>query len=375
MDSKDNNINDNNSNDCQSKHRWFITAGIIIYIILLGMCISQIHQSNKLTTRNVSIKAIPEKIYFSLQADSLTSNDTALITALYADIDSLNVKIDSAIRLIDKWNNQCENNLLRGFNDLRQETNNVIDKQNGWLSFWIAILALVGALLPLLIQMNMQQDQRQKFEGEKNNIRSAIDKTENAIKEQKKFEKTIQDSFETKHKVFKSEINENIDVQIKKLESFKDNLHEKYDKDTKEINKELEHLRRTRYYSEISKLSFTLIECSESILHIDDSERNKYCDDLLFKLREMTKLFFTTIAENTSLKNPDKINDLKIVLIQLLAAYNACKVLITQKHHLKNWDIVTTNIGEILQILYAENNIDNQKLTELLVQMEKLHVA
>ena len=142
-----------------------------------------------------------------------------------------------------------------------------------------------------------------------------------------------------------------------------------------EISKELEPLRSNRYYSEISKLSFTLIECSESILRIDDSERNKYCNDLLFKLHKMTDSFFAMIAENDNVKRSDKINDLKIVLIQLLAAYNACKVLITQKPQLKNFETVTTSIGEILQKLYADNILDNQKLAELLGQMEPIHIA
>lgn len=36
--------------------------------------------------------------------------------------------------------------------DLRQETNNVINKVNGWLGFWIALLALFGGILPMIIQ-------------------------------------------------------------------------------------------------------------------------------------------------------------------------------------------------------------------------------
>lgn len=285
-------------------------AGIIVYFILLFMCISQVRQSNKLTTREISKNAIPEKLYFSIRADSLASNDTALITALNADIDSLNFKINSAIRLINTWNKQCDNNLLHGFDDLRQETNNIIEKQNGWFSFWTAILALVGGLLPVLIQMNTQKDQRHEFEEEKKKIQEAI-----------------------------------------------------------------KPLRSNFYYSEISKLSFTLIECSESILRIDDSERNKYCNNLLIRLHKMTGSFFATITENDSAKHSDRINDLKIVLIQLLAAYNACKVVMTQKHRLMNLDKVTTSIGEIIQELYDKNNIDNQKLTELLVQMESIHIA
>lgn len=37
-------------------------------------------------------------------------------------------------------------------NDIRQETNNIINKVNGWIGFWIAILAIFGGGLPLIIQ-------------------------------------------------------------------------------------------------------------------------------------------------------------------------------------------------------------------------------
>ena len=377
MDNKDNNVN----NFLSRYGRLIIyIAGIIVYFILLCTCISQVRQSNKLTTRKVSKDAIPEKIYFSLRADSLASNDTALITALNAHIDSLNFKIDSAIRLINTWNELCDNNLLHGFDDLRQETNNVIDKQNGWLSFWIAILALVGALLPLLIQMNSQQDQRHKFEEEKKDIRSTLREIKIFKTKMQKYLKTESDSskseIEKKMKEQEEEIEKKINEQKEGLNNFKDTLKGELKGESDIIKKILVPHQSNLYYSEISKLSFALIECSESILRIDDRERNKYCNDLLIKLHKMTGLFFTTIVENDGKIPLDKkINDLKIVLIQLLAAYNACKVLMTQKHRLMNLEKVTTNISEILQKLYDDNNIDDQKLTELLVQMDSIHIA
>ena len=295
---------DNNVNNFFSRYGRLViyTAGIIAYGFLLWMCCSQMRQFGDVETRLIPKEVIPKMMYITLPSS------TDSLAKMSSEIARFNTKMDSAVKLINTWNDSCyeRDRLLNGLNDLRQETNNVIDKQNGWLSFWIAILALVGALLPLLIQMNLQQ-----------------------------------------------------------------NLKHEYNK----ISKELEYLKSNRYYSEISKLSFTLIECSESILRIDDSERNKYCNDLLFKLHKMTDSFFAMISEKDNVKCSDKINDLKIVLIQLLAAYNACKVLITQKPQLKSFETVTTSIGEILQKLYAENNIDNQKLTELLGQMESIHIA
>ena len=328
---------DNNVNNSFSRYGRLViyTAGIIAYGFLLWMCYSQMRQFGDVETRLIPKEVIPKMMYITLPSS------TDSLAKMSSEIARFNTKMDSAVKLINTWNDSCyeRDRLLNGLNDLRQETNNVIDKQNGWLSFWIAILALVGALLPLLIQMNMQQEQRHKFEEEKKNIQSVLNET-------KDFKTTMQNELKETSNSLKSE-----------------------------IKKELEPLKSNRYYSEISKLSFTLIECSESFLRIDDSERNKYCNDLLFKLHKMTDSFFAMIAENDNVKRSDKINDLKIVLIQLLAAYNACKVLITQKPHLKNFETVTTSIGEILQKLYADNIIDNQKLTELLGQMEPIHIA
>ncbi|MCH5235966.1 MAG: hypothetical protein J1E16_11795 [Muribaculaceae bacterium] len=36
--------------------------------------------------------------------------------------------------------------------DLRQESNNIINKVNGWLGFWIAVLAILGGFIPLIAQ-------------------------------------------------------------------------------------------------------------------------------------------------------------------------------------------------------------------------------
>ncbi|MDE6638143.1 MAG: hypothetical protein K2K32_07910 [Muribaculaceae bacterium] len=42
--------------------------------------------------------------------------------------------------------------------DLRQETNNLINKMNGWLSFWIGILALLGVFVPIALQFRLSRE-------------------------------------------------------------------------------------------------------------------------------------------------------------------------------------------------------------------------
>lgn len=53
-------------------------------------------------------------------------------------------------------------------NDVRQETNNNLDKLNTWLSFWIGILAVFGVLAPIVAEYRFRLDNEKRWE-EKNN--------------------------------------------------------------------------------------------------------------------------------------------------------------------------------------------------------------
>lgn len=48
--------------------------------------------------------------------------------------------------------------------DVRQETNNIINKVNGWLGFWIAVLALVGGIVPIVIQFVYMHGKNKDFD-------------------------------------------------------------------------------------------------------------------------------------------------------------------------------------------------------------------
>lgn len=48
-------------------------------------------------------------------------------------------------------------------NDMRQEINNVIEKANLWMTFWLAIIAIFGAFIPVLIQYRLYIINREKL--------------------------------------------------------------------------------------------------------------------------------------------------------------------------------------------------------------------
>lgn len=44
--------------------------------------------------------------------------------------------------------------------DLRQETNNMINKVNGWLSFWMGVIAVLGVFVPIALQFKLYRETR-----------------------------------------------------------------------------------------------------------------------------------------------------------------------------------------------------------------------
>lgn len=48
--------------------------------------------------------------------------------------------------------------------DIRQETNNYINKANGWISFWIGIIALLGVILPLMLQYKLYRVEKDRLD-------------------------------------------------------------------------------------------------------------------------------------------------------------------------------------------------------------------
>lgn len=58
--------------------------------------------------------------------------------------------------------------------DLRQETNNVINKVNGWLAFWMGIMAILGVFVPIALQFKLYRETRDREEEGKTKLEKAI---------------------------------------------------------------------------------------------------------------------------------------------------------------------------------------------------------
>lgn len=289
-----------------------IILGCSFYIILLVMCILQMIQLNDLDTRKLQTDHIHPIIHVTLDVSDSTLSDSATMA-----------KIDSSIQVLKTYNNYCDNKMLLGLNDLRQETNNVIEKQNEWFSFWLGILALVGALFPFVVQLKIQHNQEEKIQME-------IEK--------------INGSFNDKEKIVEKEINK-----------------------FKEWEKERE---KNKLISEIAKISFTLITCKENKWSKNAIDRNQSWDDLLVGLRKNTNSLFDLILASKVLDKEESISCLKMVLLQLHAVYSVYIPTFSKAYKVRQLMRLIGVIGDVFEKLSGKRFSSEEDLRKALEDMQ-----
>lgn len=76
----------------------------------------------------------------------------------------LNAKTNARIDSIKAEHSKIKEKLDNSLSDIRQETNNIINKTNGWLGFWIAMAALLGIGIPLCSQLLISRELRDDIE-------------------------------------------------------------------------------------------------------------------------------------------------------------------------------------------------------------------
>lgn len=292
---------------------WLVVLALVlvVYVILLGMCLCQMHQSASLLSRNLDTlpQPIPSKVYITMEASSVMDS-------------AMTKKMDSVIRIMKEWNEYCDANLLHGLDDLRQETNNVIDKQNGWLSFWLAILALIGGLLPFAIQMKVQKDQKQIMKMHASRWGSHF--------------RQLRDDMKMEY-----------ETQKQRIQEFAENVS----------------------YAEISKLSFTLITCYEDRWSENDIDRERFENEMFDKLGKEIGIFF----KDVDLQKVDYLS-LKMVLLQLHAVVSSKIPTCEKKHKLRKLTVLNYDIGDLISQLDNKNPMNDlkNKLEDISSRMKEL---
>lgn len=132
---------------------WLKFFSVLAYIALLVMCCVMFFRSLTFEPRMPLMSDYRVSLIVSDSDSVLSANSRK--------------ELDSLVTMINKKDKE---QYAEGINDVRQETNNIINKINGWLSFWLAILALVGGIIPYFISWRQEKDYKDKYDEEKEKI-------------------------------------------------------------------------------------------------------------------------------------------------------------------------------------------------------------
>lgn len=289
------------------KHKCFIPV-CILYALILLVC--------TLTFFGYIGHPKPEGLYRALPIDiHLSMSDTCTTLSME--------RLDSLSKMIDSFHKPHTENYENLLNDLRQESNNIINKWNGWFSFWIALLALLAGIIPLLAQMKVSAENRKLIE--------------ESIKELEEKKKALEEK--NRHIV------ETLSYELR-------DAKETFLKDIKELK---EHTVRV----ELANMVASLRICEENKLLLNDSHRN---DLLKLLLKDVNEAFerFEKVVSNKS-DSELYTHELLMALIHLNDAVCKLKMKFSKKHLGRMCDSLLTLIETtILKLLKNEfsNKID-----------------
>ena len=207
-----------------------------------------------------------------------------------------------------------------GINDVRQETNNIINKINGWLSFWLAILALVGGVLPIVISWKQEQDKNKNFDV----LKKALEK------ENKENERKITDRIEYMNTIHKD------------LKDYKKKIDDDH---KKEFNKRKLH----ETHINITNIISSFIAAKDNKLIEDSYERD------LLRITLLNELYqeFDKITECIFLDGyqSDSKMILKTILIQFYSLYASLRITLLKAYKTKELEITLNAIKVAIEIV------------------------
>lgn len=112
--------------------------------------------------------------------------------------------------------------LEKDIDDIRQETNNVINKYNGLLSLWIALITVIGGLIPWIVFFRIEDKNESRISSMEEGLKDDRKKVNKEIDEYKQLRETTKNEFKTQ----KEQLSAEIKALITKLEKDADTIRE-----------------------------------------------------------------------------------------------------------------------------------------------------
>lgn len=193
--------------------------------------------------------------------------------------------------------------------DIRQETNNIINKMNGWLGFWMGVMAILGVFVPIALQFKLYRESRDQDA----KLRQECQKELDHIRE------------ETKHCVNRSETAQrnaraDIKAELLKIEA--------------EVDKQFHEI-QTALHQDIDNIRFTtIIRSFHSIMDSPEIRTNELRNQLLEKnWNEIVTNFrrFITVYYTDQTESIGYSYSMSVILLQVASVLTSMRILVPRR--------------------------------------------
>ena len=286
--------------------KFFIAFSVIVYVLLLVMCCIMFIKSCDYKPE------LPLTNNYTISVN--VTKDSSLNVQSSKELDSLKCLLQNSKKEV----------YAEGINDVRQETNNIINKINGWLSFWLAILALIGGVLPVVIGWKQEQDNTKKFEDLKNDLANTKEASKNDIKE-----------------------------RLDEIRDFKEELCKIRDKIEDEYDKQLNRNKIHETHINITNIISSFIAAKDNKLLADSYERDylrvSLLNELFYEFNKITECMFKDeyLSESKII--------LKTILIQFYSLYASLRVTLLKAYKVKELEGTLNKIKQAIKTVTKDN--------------------
>lgn len=115
-------------------------------VIMTTLVVASVYMFVKGTSFKQTAEFSSPSSNIALPANETEFQDVTIVQRLQNQIDELRANQENVL------------------SDLRQESNNIINKFNGWLGFWTAILAIFGGIIPIVLQYILREKSKKEME-------------------------------------------------------------------------------------------------------------------------------------------------------------------------------------------------------------------
>lgn len=180
---------------------------------------------------------------------------------------------------IDSIYTQHSAHYENALNDLRQESNNIINKWNGWFSFWIALLALLAGVIPLLVQMKVAHDNKEQ----------------------------LKDKFK--------ELESQENLNEKRLEKFIESINYRVDLILKDFNNKNQDIRDGYDRFKLADIMNSFSVGWDNKLFTDCKERTILLDSVLTHLKKLFNEYIVCLKNNTEYNENQSIYLIELLIL------------------------------------------------------------